>query len=128
MIAPRDTPQRSVQTLLDRLAHRHTPLAGMGMTSIVLGLIALLLFFLPILGLPMSVFGLCFGLVGLIGAFFSKTTSLRSSLLGILTCSTALVVNAAVAYAPAGYLPARGVPELWRIVPGRPYVPPPEAR
>jgi hypothetical protein len=113
------------QSFLSRLAHRHAPLAGLGMTSLVIGLIGMLLFFLPILGGPISAIGLGFGVIGFVGALFSKTTSLRWSLGGILACSVALVVNLAIDWAPTENLPQRIEPALWRQPAARPYVPPP---
>jgi hypothetical protein len=95
------------------------------MTSLVIGLIGMLLFFLPILGGPISALGLGFGVLGFLGAFFSKTESLRWSLGGIVVCSVALGVNLAIDYAPEGYLPQRTVPAPWRPPNDRPYVPPP---
>jgi hypothetical protein len=111
--------------LLSQLAHRHSPLVGLGMTSLVIGLIGLLLFFLPVLGIPISAVGLCFGIAGFLGALFSKAGSLRWSLGGIGVCAVALAVNIAIDYAPQGYLPPREVPRSWRPPNDRPYVPPP---
>jgi hypothetical protein len=69
--------------------------------------------------------GLGLGVLGLVGALFSKTTSLRWSLGGIIVCGVALGVNIAIDWAPAGYLPPRAVPAPWRPPNDRPYVPPP---
>jgi hypothetical protein len=104
------------------------PLPALGMTSLVLGVIALLLCFLPILGIPLSAFGLLFGLLGFLVALFARGTSLRWSLGGLAASTLALLVNLAIAYAPQGYLPGRNVPKPWQPVPDRPYVPPPASR
>ena len=37
---------------------------GMGLMSVVLGSVGLLLFFLPILGIPLAAIGLAFGVIG----------------------------------------------------------------
>jgi hypothetical protein len=100
-----------------------TPPIPLGMTSLVLGTIALLLVFLPVLGIPISALGLLFGIAGLIGAWAGSGANPRWSLAGILMCAVALGVNVAVAYAPRGYLPERNVPRPWQPVPDRPYVP-----
>jgi hypothetical protein len=105
--------------------HAHSPLVGLGMSSLVLGVIALLLFFLPILGIPISLCGLIFGLAGLVGALFVGGASLRWSVGGIFFSGLALAINLAIAYAPAGYLADRPRSEPWQPVPDRPYVPPP---
>jgi hypothetical protein len=98
---------------------------GLGMTSLVLGVIGLILFSLPVLGIPISVLGLVFGSAGFVAAFFVRDATLRWSLGGIAICSLALVVNIALTYAPSGYIPSREVPQSWRPIPDRPYVPPP---
>jgi hypothetical protein len=110
---------------MSRLTGLHAPLLGLGMTSVVLGLIGLLLGWMPILGLPISAFGLFFGLVGSIAAFFPSGATLRWSLAGIGICSLALAVTIALAYAPAGYLHDPGVPPSWQAPPDRPSNPPP---
>jgi hypothetical protein len=101
-----------------------SPLVGLGMTSLVLAFIALLVFFMPILGIPISLCALCFGVVGFIVALFAPRASLRWSLGGIAASCLALGVNLAIAYAPSSYLPDRKVPTPWQAVPDRPYVPP----
>ena len=107
-------------------AETYRPVTGLGMSSLVLGTVGLMLFFLPILGVPISVMGLFFGLVGLGIARFRPRVSLRWSLGGIGMSALALVMNVGILFAPAGYIPT-GVQELppWRAVPDRPYVPPP---
>ncbi len=95
------------------------------MTSIVLGTSGLLLFFLPVLGLPLSALGMFCGLVGVVVVWCGGSTSLRWAVMGVGLCAAALALNVALAYAPAGYLPGRKVPKLWQTVPDRPWVPPP---
>ncbi len=98
---------------------------GLGMSSLVLAFVALLVFFMPILGIQISVLALAFGILGLIVSPWTTGPSLRWSLGGIAASCLALGVNLAIAYAPQGYLPDRDVPAPWRTVPDRPYVPPP---
>jgi hypothetical protein len=98
---------------------------ALGMTSLVLGHVALILAFLPILGVPLAAFGLVFGIVGLIVGWFSSTTSLRWGLAGLAACCIALGVTLALYYAPAGYLPGRLITQPWQPIPDRPFVPPP---
>jgi hypothetical protein len=95
------------------------------MTSLVLGTIALLLFLMPILGIPISAFGLLSGILSCIAAPFVSGARLRWSLAGVVLSSLALAINLAIAYAPAGYLPDHHVPQPWQAVPDRPYTPPP---
>jgi hypothetical protein len=108
-----------------RLPETHSPFIGLGMTSLVLGVIGLMLFFMPILGIPISVLGLFFGLLGLSAVLLGGGATLRWSLGGIAVCALALLANIAIAYAPSGYIPGRDTPPLWQNVYDRPYVPPP---
>ncbi len=98
---------------------------GLGMASLVLGVIALLLFFLPILGIPLAAFGALFGLVGLTLALADAGQSLRWNLAGLLTSLLALGVNLAVAYAPGGYPGTMHDVRPWEPVSANPYVSPP---
>ena len=110
---------------MSSLPERQGPLVGLGMASLVLGVVALLLAFLPVLGIPISICGGVFGVAGFVAALVSPRTSLRWSVGGLAACCLALGVNVAVVYAPSGYLPGRNVPKPWQPVPDRPYVPPP---
>lgn len=98
---------------------------GLGMTSLALGTVGMLLFFMPILGLPLAGFGLLLGIAGAAMAFFDRWTSLRWSVLGIALCLLAGAMNVAIAFAPAGYIERGAAPQMWRTPPDRPYVPPP---
>jgi hypothetical protein len=109
---------------MSSLPEPHHPLPALGMTSLVLGVIALFVAFLSVLGVPISALGLLCGVVGLAAAFFGGA-SLRWSLQGIAVCALALAVNVALTFASVGYLPGRKVPRTWEPVPDRPYVPPP---
>jgi hypothetical protein len=95
------------------------------MASVVLGIIALMVGFLPVLGIPISAFGLLFGLIGLVAAFFPSGATLRWSVGGVAVCSLALALNVAIAFAPGGYQPNPEVPKSWQPVPDRPSYPPP---
>jgi hypothetical protein len=95
------------------------------MASMVLGVIGLMLFFLPILGIPISVLGLALGLIGLLAVFTGARATLRWSLVGIGISAFALLVNIAIVYAPSGYSPSEPMTRPWEPPPGRPFVPPP---
>ena len=111
---------------LEPYGPEHLPF-GFGMTSLVLGTIALLFAFLPVLGGPLSAFGLLFGLIGLAVAARQGGVRMRWSLMGIGASVLALMVNVAVSASPWGYVQQnREVPKTWRPAPDRPYVPPPE--
>jgi hypothetical protein len=101
------------------------PLLGFGMTSVVLGTIGMFLFFLPILGMPLSVLGLLFGIAGFFVALPQWGVSMRWSLGGVAMSALALAINVVIAMAPEGYLPAHKSGELWRQDYDSPYVAPP---
>lgn len=109
---------------MSRLTGLHPPLLGLGMASVVLGLIALMLGFLPVLGIPISALGLLFGLIGLVAAFFPNGDILRWSLGGVVVCATALALNIGIAYAPSSEALTPTVPKPWQGVPDRPSNPP----
>ena len=108
-----------------RLSGPHGPLAALGMTSLVQGVIALIFGVVPVLGIPIALFALLFGVLGLIGALLDLGPSLRITLGGIGAALLALTVNLAVAFAPAGYEPEPNVPANWNPAPDRPSNPPP---
>src|SRR5437762_10489571 len=110
-----------MRTLLGADGH----VVGLGLSSLVLGVIALLVAFMPVLGVPLSLFGLAFGGCGLVLALLHLGPSLRTSAGGIVTCLTALVLNLAIAYAPSGYLPEPRARENFNPHPDRPSAPPP---
>lgn len=98
---------------------------GMGLTSVVLGVVGMLLFFMPILGIPLGGVGLVFGLSGLVLTLLGGRASLRWPISGIALSGLALALGIAIAQAPAGYLPTQPVPLDTQSVPKRRYVPPP---
>ena len=111
---------------MTRLHPASVPPLGLGIASMVLGTIGLLLFFLPILGVPISGIGLVLGLAGLLGAAIGfGRGSLRWSVAGVVVCLLALATNLAITYAPGGYFETRPPRELWRSISDAPYVPPP---
>ncbi len=110
---------------MSTLPTTHTPPISLGMLSQVLGAIGLLLFFLPVLGLPISAFGLLFGLIGVAAGLSPGGLRLRWSVVGCMVSTLALAINAAIAYAPRGYLAAPTVPPAWQPVPDRPAISPP---
>ncbi len=108
-----------------RLPKTQRPPIELGMTSLVLGFTGLLLFFLPILGLPLSAAGGLFAIIGTGIALAGGPMSLRWSVFGILLCAIAIGVNVLMTYPEAGKLPERAVPQSWQQVPDRPWVSPP---
>lgn len=105
------------------LQMKTAPLA-FGVASFVLAMIGFMLFFLPILGAPISVVGLSAGIVGCLVAGATARGSLRWSVAGVVLSCLALGLNVAIAYAPRGY-PQPPTEPPNRSVPDRPYVPPP---
>ena len=99
--------------------------SNLGMSSLVIGIIGLFLFFLPVLGIPLSLFGLAFGVLGSAVGFFAKGPAIRWGLGGVGTSILALAVNLGIANAPGANVPGSNIPKSWQPVPGTPYVPPP---
>ncbi len=98
---------------------------NLGMTSLVIGLIGLALFFLPIMGIPLGLVGVAFGIVGLGATMLVKGVSPRWSLEGIVVSCVALAANYFIASAPDSTLPSRNVPKQWQPATDKAYVAPP---
>ncbi|HZZ77451.1 MAG TPA: hypothetical protein VFE62_02970 [Gemmataceae bacterium] len=109
---------------MSTLSHVRMPPPGLGMAALVLGAIGLLLFFLPILGIPLSVAGIALGVAALLASTVWQM-NLRWAIAGLATSCLALTINLAIWYAPGGYLRDPSVPRMWQAVPDRPYAPPP---
>ncbi len=108
-----------------RLSGPHGPLAALGMTSLVQGVISLILGVVPVMGIPIGLFALLFGVLALIAWMLDLGPNLRVTLGGIGASLLALTVNFAIAFAPVGYRPEPTVPNIWQTVPDRPSSPPP---
>jgi hypothetical protein len=80
-------------------------ITGLGVASLVLGIIGLLLFFFPILGIPVSAIGLVLGIVAILVPQFRRGPDLRYCFYGILMAGAALSVNIAIALGPSGLAP-----------------------
>jgi hypothetical protein len=75
------------------------PPDGLGVISVVLGSLGTLLFFLPILGIPLGIVGLALGGVGLVLALIGGWTSLRWSAAGIVLSCVALGIGVIITQA-----------------------------
>ncbi|HEX3654198.1 MAG TPA: hypothetical protein VHV55_00250 [Pirellulales bacterium] len=107
------------------LPYVESPPLALGLMAVILGSVGSLLFFLPILGAPLSAIGLVIGLAGFAKGIGRDVEGVRWSLGGIVVCVMGLTINVAVDYAPEGYIEDRSVPPMWQTAPDRPYVPPP---
>jgi hypothetical protein len=97
----------------------------LGLTAIVLGAVALGLFILPILAVPIAGCGLALGMAGLLGAIVRGTGDLRLALAGVAVCGCAVGVGAAIDLAPGGYFRFPAEPAPTTLQRPRPYVAPP---
>jgi predicted membrane metal-binding protein len=101
------------------------PPLGIGLASVIFGAVSLALFFMPVLSVPLGGVGVVFGLVGLLLALFSRWSSLRWSVVGIVVSALALGIAIAIAQAPEAYLPTRPASLDARPVRVPHYIPPP---
>ncbi|MCE5268320.1 MAG: hypothetical protein LLG00_10590 [Planctomycetaceae bacterium] len=101
------------------------PPVGFGVTAVVLGCIGLLLFFMPVLSVPLGCTGLGFGVLGLLLALWHGWATLRWAIGGLVLSGLALGVGLAMSRAAAGFLPTRPIPLDTRPVAQQPYIPPP---
>jgi hypothetical protein len=92
---------------------------------VILGAVGILLFFLPVLSIPVGAVGLAIGILGLLLGLLGNRTSLRWSVVGIVVSGLALGLAVLIALAPSGYLPSPKASPGWQGVPDWPYVPPP---
>jgi hypothetical protein len=97
----------------------------MGLASAIFAAVGLLLFFLPVLSIPLGGAGLAFGLGSLALALFGGRASLRWSVAGIAISTVALAVAVGIALAPTDYLPVHPLPLDTQSVPEPHYIPPP---
>ena len=78
------------------------PPIGLGLTSASLAVVGMLVFWMPILGAPISAAGLVVGLFGLAAWLFAGADSLRWCVRGIGLGLLALSASVAIYYAPKG--------------------------
>lgn len=109
------------------LADNFAPSIEFGIASACLGSIALMLFFLPILSIPISSCGLLAGIGGIIRGIYRGKTGMRWSLIGCTLCAAVLGMGVILANAPVGETPSRKVPRQDWATPDQPYVSPPAA-
>ena len=99
---------------------------GLGLLSAVLGSVGLVLFFLPVLSIPLGAAGLACGIVGFLVAVFSCWSSPRWSVAGIVVSATAFGIGIMIWLAPIHYSQEPPPANVRPMVPDyRPYVPPP---
>jgi hypothetical protein len=96
----------------------------LSVASFVLGAVGLLLFFMPVLGIPFSSIGLLFGIVAFLVAIFGGPSSLRWSVLGTLLCVFAFGVDVLIGNSPQIEAPPRKESQV-RVPPLPRWVPPP---
>lgn len=102
-----------------------TPMMAFSMTSLVLGFLSTLVFFMPVLGVPIALAGIISGVIGLGFSLYSREYSLRWALGGLALSLLALSVNLALYYAPEGYLLRYRSARRWQPPANKAYVSPP---
>jgi len=110
---------------MSRPLHRQLPPVGFGLASVVLGAVGLLLFVVPILAIPISAWGLLFGVFGVAASALGRRVDWQLSLAGMVLCGLALLIDAAMNYAPGGFLGRPAEPQIVDPAARARYVPPP---
>ena len=103
------------------------PAIEFGIASACLGAIALMLFFLPILSIPIAICGAIAGAGGVIRGTHGGALGLRWSLIGFSLCAGVFVLGVILSNAPSGEVPSYSPPIQAGGTVDRPYVPPPAA-
>jgi hypothetical protein len=104
--------------------HVRIPPVSWDVISVILAAIGLVMFLVPVLGIPVS----CAGAVaGAIGLYTSRTgaTGVRMSFAGLVIGVFAATIELTIMFGPINYLEEETVVPAVRPVPARPYVPPP---
>ncbi|HEX4132698.1 MAG TPA: hypothetical protein VHZ24_21875 [Pirellulales bacterium] len=110
---------------LDEASAMHESRLAIGLAGPVLASIGLMLFFLPILSIPLGAIGLLLSLVAIALLARRADVALRWALIGLVVSSLALGTAVAVNFDAIGEEPGRQVPAPWQPVPDRPTVSPP---
>ena len=110
---------------MDLPSQPRAPMLSFSMTSLVLGFLSTLVFFMPVLGIPIALSGVVCGVVGICFAWRSREYSMRWGLGGLGLSLLALGMLLALYYAPEGYLMRVRMPHRWQPPADRPYVAPP---
>jgi hypothetical protein len=97
----------------------------LGVSALALSAVGLLLFFMPVLGIPLAGCGLLFALAALLAAFVERGEwDLRWAIFGLVLSLVALTINVIVVWPPRNTIPHQA--ELTTPSPAaRPYVSPP---
>ena len=101
------------------------PPIALGLASVVLATISVLLFFLPVLALPIATCGLVLAIVAAVSTIWRQDESLRWALTGLCGSLAAIGMGLAINFAPVGEEPRPDVPPLWQLPPAAPFVAPP---
>ncbi|HEX3997857.1 MAG TPA: hypothetical protein VHX65_04845 [Pirellulales bacterium] len=110
---------------ISRPERQFAPSIEFGVCSACLGSIALMLFFLPILSIPISSCGLVAGLAGIIRGLYSGKIGMRWSMIGSALSAGVLLLGIILVNAPVGETPSRAVPRHDWSTPDHPFVSPP---
>ena len=85
-----------------------------------------MLFFLPILGIPISVCAAVLSLLGIAHALWGGQSNLRWALVGVAVSFAAIGIGLALAYAPIDTASSRAAPESFWTPEGHLYIAPPQ--
>lgn len=117
--------ERTEFDVLKELDRFRLPPVGLGLCSVVMGMVGLAFFIVPILGMPISAVGIAAGLAGIIAAWCRQPVSLRLAVAGLLLSTASFLMIWSIDLAASGYFaPSSSRPKL-EPIPRRPFIPPP---
>jgi hypothetical protein len=91
-----------VESSVEREFQRPVQEIGLGVGSACLGTIGLMLFFLPILSIPIALSGLLVGILGILLRGGETPNGFRWAIVGVILCSAVASFSSAIAYASTG--------------------------
>jgi hypothetical protein len=101
------------------------PPFALGLSSVVLAAIALALFFLPVIAIPIAGCAVAAAVLGMLGVLFRSSGSLRLCIAGLLLGGFDVGAISALNAATDGYFTPRSVFPVRQATPNRPFVAPP---
>jgi hypothetical protein len=111
--------------IMTNLPSDREPRLAIGLLAFVLGIVGLLVSFMPIVGIPISSCGLLVGVIGLIAALVLGERNLRWTVVGSAISALALIINLSLNFAPERLVPTPKTRTALQAAPESRFAPPP---